>query len=88
MSTTHTEELEQQDIPTHEDVVEFYKKQNEILELRRENARLQTEIATFEADRYEAIAKMAHYQGMMQKASEAPAETEKETSSKRSLKKE
>lgn len=89
MTTKPTPEIEEQDIPSHEDVIEFYKKQNEILELRRENSRLQTEIASFEADRYEAIAKMAYYQGKMTESIK-PAEEETEdapNAEKRSLKK-
>lgn len=73
-------------VPTHEEVVEFYKTQNEILELRKENARLQAEISLHEADRYEAIAKLAHYQGMLAKAATTPDE-EEEPEVKRTLRK-
>lgn len=87
MSNTEAQELDDAKLPTHEEVVEFYKTQNEILELRKESARLQAEISQFEADRYEAIAKLAHYQGMLQKAATPPSEEEEQPEVKRTLRK-
>ena len=85
MSNVQQEARMEEEIPSREDVLNFYKEQNEILELRKESARLQYEIAHFEAERFESIAKMAHYQGMMEKASQ-PAKGE-EAEVKRTLKK-
>lgn len=88
MSDTIENHQLEDEIPSREDVIKFYKEQNEILELRKESARLQAEIAQYEADRFENIAKLAHYQGMMAKQ-QAEGETSEtsETEAKRSLKK-
>jgi len=87
MSTAQESAISEEEIPTREDVLNFYKEQNEILELRKENARLQYEIAHFEAERYESIAKMAHYQGMMQKAAQQESSEGGDAEVKRTLKK-
>lgn len=85
MSNTIENPQAEDEIPSREDVLKFYKEQNEILELRKESARLQAEIAQHEADRFENIAKLAHYQGMMAKQ-QAEGENP-EDQAKRSLKK-
>lgn len=85
MSNTIENPLTEDEIPSREEVVKFYKEQNEILELRKESARLQAEIAHHEADRFENIAKLAHYQGMM--AKQQTEGENPEDQAKRSLKK-
>lgn len=64
------------DTPTREQVVEWYTEQIELHKLRRELAELQRDIAAYDAEKMEAIAKSAYFTGKLQPEQESHDEEE------------
>lgn len=80
-----TEQTNNQEIPSDEQVTLFYTQQIEILKLRKEYSVLQKEITEADAARYEALAKIAYFQGNMGKPSNEESEEEEDDAPKRTL---
>jgi len=65
--------------PSREDMIVWYKEQIEFLKVQHEYAKLRKEVQEFEADRLEAISKIAFYQGKLEQSAQ-PEGSEEEKS--------
>lgn len=63
--------------PSREDMIIWYKEQIRFLKVQHEYAKLRKEVQEYEAERLEAISKVAFYQG---KLSQSAQPSEEETS--------
>jgi hypothetical protein len=59
--------MTEKELPSDEELIQFYKSKINLLEARVEYARLDTELAELSARKYEALAKLAYIQNSQSK---------------------